>query len=291
LRAPQAVRARISFAPEKTVIGLQPGSELALASMSRGKRLVLRLGTLEASVARQRPFRSMLLKTPQAQARVLGTHFILAVATNGTRIEVNEGKVRFIRTGDLKAVSVAAGHYAVAAADYELATLPLTGGILREWWNGVAGKTLQDLVGNPHHDPDRSDMAQTFELEPVKTNKLAVRFRGYLHPPASGNYEFWLAGATEAMLFMSPNENPAHVIRIASSRESVGVREWDHPRAVGQGDTQWSSLIPLVAGKRYYIEALVLIEKGEGHLSVAWKRPGASRELLTGEYLSPFKPK
>jgi hypothetical protein len=66
-------------------------------------------------------------------------------------------------------------------------------------------------------------------------------------------------------------------------------KEWDAPRF--RGSSLWAPPVPLVAGQRYYIEALVFIEKGEGHLSVAWKRPGGSRELLTGEFLSPFKPK
>ena len=38
-----------------------------------------------------------------------------------------------------------------------------------------------------------------------------------------------------------------------------------------------------------YIEAIMTVPKGEGHVSVAWKRPGAAREPLTGEYLSPFE--
>jgi xyloglucan-specific exo-beta-1,4-glucanase len=116
---------------------------------------------------------------------------------------------------------------------------------------------------------------------------LAVRFCGYLHPPVTGDYEFWLAGATDAVLFMSSDDNPANKAAIAKtpdrSRTLTGSRF--------QGNSPWAPPVSLEAGRRYYIEALVLIEKGEGHLSVAWKRPGSSRELLTGEFLSPFKPK
>jgi ferric-dicitrate binding protein FerR (iron transport regulator) len=291
LRAPEAATAIIGFAPEKTRITIQPGTDLALASMSRGKRLFLRRGKLETSVARQRPFRSMVLKTPEAEARVLGTHFTLAVATNGTRLEVTEGKVRFTRMSDLKAVRVTAGHYAVAAADCELAALPFTGAILRESWSGVAGQSLNDFRKNPRFPdhPDGSDLARSFELEPVKTNRFGVRFRGYLHPPVSGDYEFWLATATDAVMFVSPDERVADKVAIARMQDVGRPKEWDAPRF--RGSSLWAPPVPLVAGQRYYIEALVFIEKGEGHLSVAWKRPGGSRELLTGEFLSPFKPK
>ena len=134
--------------------------------------------------------------------------------------------------------------------------------------------------------PDGWDFAKALELEPMETNRFGVRYCGYLHPPVTGDYEFWLAGATDAQLFMSPGENPADKVPIARTVDDS--RKLDKPRF--QGGSPWEPPVPLVAGRRYYIEALVFIEKGEGHLSVAWKRPGEPRELLTGEYLSPFQP-
>jgi hypothetical protein len=123
----------------------------------------------------------------------------------------------------------------------------------------------------------------------VKTNRLAVRFRGYLQPPASGEYEFWLATGTEAVLSLSPNEQARDKVVIARGQEVSGPKRWDAPRF--RGGSLWCPPVPLVAGRQYYIECVVFIEKGQGHLSVAWKPPGGARELLTGEFLSPFKPK
>jgi hypothetical protein len=286
LRAPTNVTAIIGFAPEATRVTLHPGTELTLAEMSRGKHFDLRVGKLEASITRQRPFHPMIISTPQAQARVVGTRFTLAVTTNATRLDVTEGKVKFTRKTDEMAVKVGAGHYAVATANYELAALPFTGAILREWWSGATAPTFQNDPRLWDH-PDGSYMAQSLELEPVTTNRVAVRFRGYVHPPITGDYEFWLAGATDARLFMSPNENPADKVPIAVTVDNS--RKLDQPRF--RGSSSWAPPVPLVAGHRYYIEALLFIEKDEGHLSVAWKHPGASRELLAGEYLSPVKPK
>lgn len=289
LRTPSNVTVVIGFAPEATQITLQPGTELTLADMSHGKHFALRVGKLEASVARQRPFRPMLITTPQAEARVVGTRFTLLVTTNSTRLDVTEGRVKFTRTSDNASVKVSAEHYAVAATDYDLAALPFTGAILHEWWSGVAGKHLAALYGDPRFPahPDGSDLAKAFELQSVTTNQFGVRFCGYLHPPVTGDYEFWLTGAADASLNMSPNENPADEVVILNMQDD---RTWNLPfpnRAVIPSPPA----IPLVAGRCYYIEAIAFIEKGEGHLSVAWKRPGASRELLTGEFLSPVKPK
>src|SRR5438876_453377 len=83
-------------------------------------------GQFEASVARQRPFRPLVVTTAQAEARVLGTRFTLAATTNATRLEVADGKVRLKRLSDGEAVRVGAGNYTVAAPGYELAPQPLT---------------------------------------------------------------------------------------------------------------------------------------------------------------------
>jgi FecR protein len=289
LRTPKDVTAVIGYAPEPTRIKILPGTELTLTAWLRGKVFALGEGKLEATVARQSPFGPMIISTPQARARVVGTRFTLLVASNATRLDVMEGKVRFTGLNDEKFAQVSAGHYAVAAADYELAALPFTGNLLREWWTNVSGDRINAFRDNPRfpNHPDGWDFAKELELRPVKTNHVGMRFCGYLHPPVTGNYEFWLAGATDAELFMSPDDNPAAKVVIANG-PGFSKSNWDQPRF--RGGSQWAPPVPLVAGRTYYIEAIVFIYAGEGDLSVAWKRPGASRELLTGEYLSPFKP-
>src|SRR5207245_7183545 len=134
------VTAAISFAPENTRIMIKPGTELKVTELSHGKRFALGLGKLEASVARQRPFRPLVVTTAQAEARVLGTRFTLAATTNATRLEVADGKVRLKRLSDGEAVRVGAGNYTVAAPGYELAPQPLTGSILREYWTNLPGE-------------------------------------------------------------------------------------------------------------------------------------------------------
>jgi ferric-dicitrate binding protein FerR (iron transport regulator) len=290
-------RAGISYGAEPTSITLLDDTELKILSWKRGKRFELRVGKIEASVARQRPFRPMIIGAPQAEARVVGTRFTLSVTNNATRLDVAEGKVSFTRKRDLQTVRVVAGHYALAGEGYELSALAFTGSILREFWDGVSAKTLYDLQKDSRFlsHPDRSGLSSRFELVPVTTNRLAVRFRGYLHPPVSGDYEFWLSGATDAKLFMSPSERPedkeqiAQTAQISPTTDASRTKAWDAPRF--RGPTQWSSPIPLVAGHCYYVEALLLIEHGEGHLSVAWKCPGRPREVLTGEFLSPAEQK
>ena len=296
LRTPETVTAVIGFAPENTRLTVKPGTELTLTDMSHGKRMTLRVGQLEASAARQRRFRPMVITTRQAQARVVGTRFTLTANTNSTRLEVTEGKVRFTRLSDKKSVPVGAGHYAVAAAEYELAALPSTGSITREWWTRVKGNTKASLVQDPRFPdrPDKRDTAPDFELTIAETNQLAVRLCGYVHPPVTGDYRFWLERPPEdfaavgyANLLMSPTESPSEAVQIAQTSAGGNLLS----PYVAIGSTAAPPPIPLVAGKRYYLEARILIGQSKAELSVFWQPPGQSRRVLSGEFLSPWKPK
>jgi hypothetical protein len=115
--------------PDGTRVTLSPGTLLArVADPGRGKVLRLSKGTLTVEAARQPADAPMILETPLAEARVLGTTLRLTVVPGergSTRLDVTEGKVRLTRLADRKSVEVVAGHYAVAAAGVELAARPV----------------------------------------------------------------------------------------------------------------------------------------------------------------------
>lgn len=285
----------IEFGTERTRIDLGPETALQLVSSGSGKRFDLRTGRLEAEVARQRPFAPLVVTTPNAAATVIGTRFTLTSTTNRTRLDVTEGKVRLadVVSKNSQTVEVSTGHYAVVADATKLAALPQTGGITREWWTGVEWKRAADCLNDPRfpHRPDGRDRLHQFEIPLMTTNKFGVRMRGYVHPPTTGDYEFWTAAAREGLLFLSADERSTGKEMICYPG-NAGVREWDTDtearRAREEGGTPWSGPIHLEAGRRYYIEAVLVIPAGEGHLSVAWKRPGTGREVLPGEFLSPI---
>jgi hypothetical protein len=136
----------ITYAPENTRLDLEPGTTVKLLDWRRGKRLELRLGRIGAPVARQRPFKPLLVRTPNAEARVLGTKFTLMTTTNRTHLDVAEGRVRLTRASDSAAVQVGAGHYAILADGTELNALPQTGVLLRKIWTGIPGGEVNDLL-------------------------------------------------------------------------------------------------------------------------------------------------
>jgi len=130
-----------------------------------------------------------------------------------------------------------------------------------------------------------------FETPDVETNNYGCRLVGYVHPPVTGEYTFWIASGGYAALWLSPDENPASQVRIAATFGGP-PREWNPPRSQVEGDfqTPQSPKVPMLAGHRYFIQAAQKTAAGSSHLAVAWKIPGGELEVISAKYLSPFEP-
>jgi hypothetical protein len=282
LRLSENAAATITFPPEKTRISLSPSTELALSSISSGKLFFLRFGTLEASVARQRPFYPMRIRTAQAEARVLGTKLTLKASINSTDLEVDEGKVRltFLETGAY--TDVLAKHHAVAAQNVTLAALPRTGELIREYWTNLPGSHQVQLTSNPRFPlhPDGWERLVRFEVVPTEMTDFGDRIRAYLQPPKTGSYRFFISAADDASLFLSPDEEPDHKVPIGYSERAQAGDEWNQKRS--QQD------LTLIAGQRYYIETVRKCGTGSDHLAVAWQPPGGEREIIPARFLSLY---
>jgi WD40 repeat protein len=99
-----------------TIVRLGPRNGAPAAG---GKHVFLAVGLLEADVTPQPDGRPMVLSTPHAEIRVLGTRFTSASVPEATRIELEEGRVELTRKSDGKSIEVPEGSYAVAAPHFE----------------------------------------------------------------------------------------------------------------------------------------------------------------------------
>jgi hypothetical protein len=270
----------LGFGAERTRINLSAGSEFKLVSWATGKHFALGFGRLEAVVAHQRPFRPMKIATPQAEARVLGTRFTLTVTTNSTRLEVAEGKVRLTRASDGAVVNVHAGFYALAATNAELAALPATGNILREVWTNYPGGFFAMITSDlrASEQPDSREYLTRFETPLKPDARFGQRVRGYIHPPATGKYRFFIhaTGNGQSDLYLSSDDKPENKVQI-----------WEDFTPGGPGGPPPTE-VPLVAGRMYYIEALHEAQGSNSGLAVRWEGPGREPDIIPGEFLSPF---
>ena len=157
-------------------------------------------------------------------------------------------------------------------------TVPVPGCVLREYWTGIGGSTVADLTGNPNYPntPSGSDQLTSFEAPTNWGDNYGQRLRAYVTAPATGAYTFWIASDDASELWLSTDDSPANVRRIAY------VSSWTYPRQwtveANQNSANVVGAINLVAGRRYYVEALQKEGGGGDNLCVRWQLPGGTVE-------------
>jgi hypothetical protein len=158
------------------------------------------------------------------------------------------------------------------------------GKIFREVWAGVAGRYVTDVQWST--EPTIIGELNSFESPTSDTgagDNYGARIRGYICPPQSGNYKFWIASDDRSELWLSTTDNPSGKKMIASITGYTKSREWN------KYPTQQSASIYLQARKKYYIEALHKESTGPDHLAVGWQLPdGIYQRPIRGIHLIPY---
>lgn len=158
----------------------------------------------------------------------------------------------------------------------------------REMFNAIGnGTVVSDLTGNAKY-PGRPDALVTlvndgFETPEDVADNYGSRIRGYVVPPVDGDYQFFIASDDASQLKFSMDTNPASATVIATVSGWTGLNEWT--KYAGQTSPVQ---VGLVAGERYYLEALHKEGGGGDHLSVGWLMPGSGvTNVIPAAYLEP----
>ena len=149
---------------------------------------------------------------------------------------------------------------------------PGTGLINYQRWNNISGSAVANLTSNSNYpnSPSLTGTRSLFEMPANMGNNIGIRMNGYICPPATGSYVFWIASDASAELWLSTSSNPANKVKIAFNTNSTNSREWN------KYTSQKSASISLTAGQVYYVEALMKESTGNDNLSVGWAKPGQS---------------
>jgi hypothetical protein len=148
-------------------------------------------------------------------------------------------------------------------------------GILREVWLNISGTAVGDLTGNaafPNSPSYDGLVTDYFEAPSNAADNYGQRLQALITAPETGNYTFWIASDDGGELYVSTDETPANRQLIA------WVNQWTDSRQWTKEANQQSSLVPLVAGQRYYIEVLMKEGYGGDNLAVRWQLPSGSFE-------------
>lgn len=185
----ETASAQLQFA-DGTIISLTGESELAFSEEGQ-KLLVLRKGSLSAQVKPQPRGHPMIVRTPSAEAEIVGTTFNLSARPDDTLLKVDEGLVKLKRLADGTSIDVPAQSSAVASLNSSLKLDPaVTPEPLTRWrfdfntavppqiWRGIWHDTSEGgrMVASPY-------VAQKSKEGEVVTH-FGVSIRtGYLNPP------------------------------------------------------------------------------------------------------------
>ena len=158
---------------------------------------------------------------------------------------------------------------------------PGLGSISREVWTGVAGV---EVAGIPlTTTPNIEDEMYIFEIPTNVLDNYGTRLRGYLCPAVSGNYTFWIASDDRGELWLSTDDTEANKVLIANVPQWSASREWN------KFPEQKSTTIALLAGQRYYVEALMKEGTGGDNLAVGWRLPDNTLERpVPQQYILPW---
>ena len=105
------------------------------------------------------------------------------------------------------------------------------------------------------------------------TDNYGVWIYGQFVAPTTGNYVFGLANDDNARLYLSTDSSPANKVLIINKPAWGGFRDFVLP-ANGNTVAPLTAGIPLVAGRRYYMETMNAEGGGGDTLSVAVQVPG-----------------
>jgi hypothetical protein len=162
--------------------------------------------------------------------------------------------------------------------------MDLTGNATLEIWNNANGGHIADFFGTPAADKPPSSTASIQSLRySGHGEQYAARVRGFLIPPQTGDYVFWIASDDASELWVSPSADPAKKAKMAYVTDFVPEGHWnDRP-------TQRSQAITLQASHPCYFEILHKQGSGEAHLAAGWTLPDGTMERpIRSQHLTRF---
>ncbi|MCW1912560.1 M60 family metallopeptidase [Luteolibacter sp. GHJ8] len=147
-------------------------------------------------------------------------------------------------------------------------------GLSEERWTG------QVISGSPGYTGHLTSFTSAQNVAENYTRRLT----GWLFPPSSGLYTFWIASDDGSTLSLSTNSSSANKAAIGAVSGYTGFQSWD------QQGSQKSKTVFLKGGQPYYIEAIQNEGGGGDHVAVAWQGPGITRAVIPGSALIPAAP-
>jgi hypothetical protein len=145
-------------------------------------------------------------------------------------------------------------------------------GIARFWWTGTNDIPPAKPGGAAGLPTGREILGKAFETPVNRATNFAAQYQGFLIPPITGAYKFWIANESASELWLSTDETSAKKIKIAEVTRSTPYHKWPHTHEAE------SAPVNLEGGRHYFLEVLQQQPSGSTQLAVRWQLPNGAEE-------------
>lgn len=195
-------------------------------------------------------------------------------------------------------VSVVFAENNVAATRHTNTTaFAIAGGITRKFFDGLNGGTVGDLTNSAAYiNNNVSSIVEAPVLDhPDRADNYGSEYLGYFYPDHTDDYTFYVSSDDNSSLYLSTDENPANLKLIGYQVGWNSLRDYAGVGTDGGGNpysNRKSPPIHLIAGQRYFIQALQKEGGGGDSLSVTYTDTTRVTNIVNGkvgtERVQPF---
>ncbi len=148
------------------------------------------------------------------------------------------------------------------------------------YFDAITGNNVQSMLDAEKYPDSPDQIAEFSELRQAvsRGNNYGTLIRGFVAPPTTGEYTFYISGDDETQLWLSDSQSPDTAVQIAMTM-STPVDNFS------RYSSQTSGVHYLEAGKKYYFELRHKEGGWDDHFTVAWSGPGLSQQVIKGEHL------
>ncbi len=152
------------------------------------------------------------------------------------------------------------------------------------YWDNISGTAIASVTGSSVFPDQPDETIIVSELRGIggRGDNYGSLVRGYIHPPVSGVYTFFVSGDDETEFWLSNSAAPEQADIIAEVPGYTSAQDYTKYSA------QRSPSIELDSAERYYFEIRHKEGGGGDHFSVAWEGPGLSRQIISGQAIASY---
>ena len=141
----------------------------------------------------------------------------------------------------------------------------LVSGLNVEYWENVRCGSLNEVrkQGVLSTAPATVQHIRDFATPEDHSESFVARVRGYITPPETGDFFFYISADDQGEFWLSADDTPLNLTLCVKTDSYSKPRTWDKAN-------RKSKPVSLVKGRHYYLEALLREGAKDDHLAVAW---------------------